>query len=98
MHFDVMHRKGHVTSVMFPPRTFNLNVNIRKQSDKTKLRNVLYKTHRLNSSKTSLINKENKTKKSEESDKYPQSVFSDWIPDRGEKALKDIAEPIGKSE
>lgn len=46
----------------------------------------------------SLINKENKTKKSEESDKYPQSVFSDWIPDQGEEALKDIAEPIGKSE
>lgn len=46
----------------------------------------------------SLINKENKTKKSKESDKYPQSVFSDWIPDPEEKTLKDIAEPIGKSE
>lgn len=46
----------------------------------------------------SLINKENKTKKSEGSDKYPPSVFSDWIPDQGKETLKDIAEPIGNSE
>lgn len=46
----------------------------------------------------SLINKENKTTKSEESDQYLQSVFSDWIPDQGKETLKDIAEPIGNSE
>lgn len=60
----LMHCEGNITYLVFLPKLFTLTLNIKKQSDKTKLRSIL-KITGLDSSKNVSVLKEPPTSKKE---------------------------------